>query len=472
MKKVGLILGPIVLLILLFLPVPSGLSVAGWHTLAIVSLMIIWWITEAIPIPVTALIPLLLFPLFQILPIKQTAMPYAHPIIFLFLGGFILAKAIQRWHLHERIALKVLCHTSSSPRLIIFGFMLVVAFLSMWISNTATTLLMLPIALSIIQLNKSHLDDVAHKNFAPVLLLGIAYAASIGGIGTLIGTPPNAFMAAFLQESIGLHISFAKWMMIALPIVIVGLPLSFFVLTYIAMPVAGKLKNQTSSRHLFQQALQKLGPIKGGELKVLVIFILTASLWVLRPLFAKIIPGISDTGIAMFAALLIFALPVRFKQREPLLHWKDAVKLPWGVLLLFGGGLSMAQAITSSGLGIWLGDQLSLLNHLPLTVIVACVIGGMMLLTELTSNIATTASLLPIITAFATSNQINPLLLVIPATLAASCAFMLPIATPPNAVVFSSGEVNMRQMIKAGVWLNLLFFCLIFGFYLVFKHLI
>lgn len=421
---------------------------AGRFTAGLAIWMALWWLTEATSIYATSLLPLALIPLFGASTIKETAGAYAHPLIFLFLGGFILALALEKWHLHRRFAVTVLKLIGTKPATLVGGFMFISATLSMWITNTATTLVMLPILLSIIGLldkNSPH-----RKNFSLCLLLGVAYAASIGGIGTIVGTVPNMFTVSFIQNELGTDISFAKWMTIGLPIVIVFVPVVWWLLTHWIYP--------PGDDEVGQEFLdEKPEPWSVGAKLTLAIFLLTAACWICRPLLMKWPPlaNLSDTGIAIIAALLLFSIPVNLKQREFLMDWDTALRVPWGVLLLFGGGLALAGAIRANGIGELLASQLSSLHGVPPLLMTMMVVSFIIFLTELTSNTATTTALIPIFAVMAEGLGINPLAIILPATIAASCAFMLPVATPPNAIVFSSNLIHIPEMAKAGFWLNL-----------------
>lgn len=477
--KAGLLLAP-VLAVGVYLAIPgdaagdpaSGLSQPGRAVAAVGVLMAALWVTEALPIPITALLPLALFPLLtqNEVTIREAAAPYAHELIFLFMGGFMIALAMQRCNLHRRIALGTILLVGTRPRRLVAGFMAASAFLSMWVSNTATVVMMLPIAISVIELVRRHLAEVrggwqptpgAPFHFAICLLLGIAYAASIGGIGTLIGTPPNLLLAAFLSDEYGVKISFARWMAVGIPLVVTFLPLSWLLLTRVVYPI--RLPGIPGGRDLILREFRAMGPMSRGEKTVAVVFFLTAVCWITRPYLlvplkvAGVAPlaGLTDTGIAMAGALLLFVFPVDWKKGVFALSWRHAVALPWGILLLFGGGLSLASAITATGVAEFLGHRVGAMAFLPLPVLMAIVIVLIMLVTELTSNTATVAAFLPILGAVSVGLNVNPILLTVPAAIAASCAFMMPVATPPNALVFSSGEITVPQMCKAGVWLDL-----------------
>ncbi len=458
--RVGLVLGPALFVLMLLLPAPQGLSAAGWHTAAVAVLMAVWWISEALPIPATSLLPLVLFPVLGIGTMEEAAVPYANPLIFLFLGGFLIATAMQRWGLHRRLALRIIGLMGTGPRAMVAGFMLAAAFLSMWVSNTATAMMMLPIGLSVVQLAEdAEAEGLAHERFALALLLGIAYGCNIGGMATLIGTPPNALLAGFIEETYGRTITFTQWMGVGLPLVAVGLPLTFLLLTRVIFPL--RIAALPGIEALLADRLARLGRMARGERWVAVVFALTALLWIIRPLVEKVIPGITDAGIAMAGGLVLFVIPVRLRQGVFVHSWEAARRLPWGTLILFGGGLSLAAAFTRTGLSTWIGEALGGMSFLPVLLITLVVTAVVVLLTELTSNTATTATFLPVLAALAVGIGQNPLLLTVPAVLGASCAFMLPVATPPNAIVFGSGRVPVPQMARAGIVLNMLFLLLI-----------
>ncbi len=459
-KRIGLALGPVLFVLMLVVPSPEGLSAAGWHTAAVAVLMAAWWISEALPIPATSLLPLVLFPLLGAGTIRETAAPYANPLIFLFLGGFLIATAMQRWGLHKRIALRIIRLVGTGPRALVAGFMLASAFLSMWVSNTATAMMMLPIGLSVVQLaEETEAENTAHASFALALLLGIAYGCNIGGMATLIGTPPNALLAGFIEEQYGRTISFVNWLAVGLPLVAVGLPLTYLILTRVAFPL--RMAALPGGQALIEAGLAQLGRMSRGERWVALVFALTALLWIVRPLLEDLLPGLSDAGIAMAGGLILFVIPVDLKNGVFVHSWATAQRLPWGTLLLFGGGLSLASAFVRTELATWIGETLEALAFLPILLAVLIVVTVIVFLTALTSNTATTAAFLPVLAALALGIGQNPLLLAIPAVLGASCAFMLPVATPPNAIVYGSGRVSIPQMSRVGLLLNLLFLVLI-----------
>ncbi len=447
----GLLLGPLLLLACLITDPPTGMSKAAWAAVGLTLLMATWWATEAIPIPATSLLPILLIPALHIDSLDKATAPYANPTIYLFLGGFMLGLAMERWNLHKRIALYTLLAMGSKPVNQIAGFMIATAFISMWVSNTATTIMMLPIGLSIIGLiaGEEKGNEAERERFATALLLGIAYAASIGGIATLIGTPPNALLAAFLRENHGVHIGFGQWMLIGLPISIVMLAFTWWWLTR-----KGFHFSSSNSNELVRKELEGLGGLSKGERLVGVVFVAAALAWIFQPLIASYLPGVNDTSIAMGAAIALFLIPVNLRKRVFLMDWKHTGSLPWGVLLLFGGGLSLAAAIRSTGLAEWIAQNLSALGALPLFLMLGVVVLVIVFLTEVTSNTATAATFLPLLGALAVSQGLSPELLAIPAAIAASCAFMMPVATPPNAIVFGTGHMRIQSMIRAGMALS------------------
>lgn len=454
-KNAGFYLGVLLFIVMLLLPAPAGMEDVAWRTAAVAALMATWWILESMPIAVTSLLPVVLFPVLGISPISETTSPYANPLIFLFLGGFIIAIGMQRWQLHRRIALRIVSFVGVKPTSIIIGFILASAFLSMWVSNTATALMMLPIAISVLQFMDNNKDSsLPVTNFEIVLVLAIAYACNIGGIATLIGTPPNALLAGFMLENYGVEISFARWMLIGIPLVVVMLPIMYLLLTKLVYPI--KIKELPGGYSIIKNQLKSMGNISTPESRVAVVFTITAALWMFRPLLANAVPGLSDAGIAIFGAMSLFIIPSGSDEQQKLLLWNDLKELPWGILILFGGGLSLAMGITSSGLATWIGDGVSGLGALPLLLLIVMVITIVVFLTEITSNTATTAAFLPIIASSAIGLGQDPMLFILPAAIAASCAFMLPVATPPNAVVYGSGKISIPQMAKAGLWLNII----------------
>lgn len=448
--------GLILFLVLLLLPPPSGLSEEGWRCAAIALLMAFWWITEAIPIPATALLPLVLLPLTGVFPFTESVSSYAHRLIFLFMGGFMIAQAMQRWNLHKRIALILIGFTGNKAGGIVAGFMIATAALSMWVSNTATTLMMLPIGISVVASMQGEFKGPNAKNFGPAVMLGIAYGATLGGVTTLIGTPPNSFMAGFLDKTYGYTLGFDTWMLIGLPLGVLMMPLAWLLLTRILFPVPSV--GSSAATTVLDEERAKLGAMSTAEWVVLIVFTLTALTWIFRRALDPLLDWVKlDDGlIAMVGALSLFLIPVRTKPIDFALNWEWAQRIPWGILLLFGGGLTLAGAISKTGLAAWLGGLTGYMGGFPIFFIAIVIAAMVILLTELTSNTATTATFLPIVAAIALGLGENPLILVVPAALAASFAFMLPVATPPNAIVFGSGHITMAQMVRAGVWLNIL----------------
>lgn len=484
-RMVGLV-GGVVLALLVYLVMPGDLEVWPRLTAATAVLMAIWWMTEAIPIPATALLPLIIFPL--LVPsgdvgsaeeavggvsVDDVGASYGNNIIFLFMGGFMLALAMQRWNLHRRIALLTLRAMGSKPANLIAGFMIATGFLSMWVSNTATAVMMLPIGVSVLMLvnkiikgedpetSKSAGEDETNNalksNFGTALMLGIAYAASVGSLGTIIGTPPNALLVGHMAENHDLTIGFGQWMLVGVPISVVMLIITWVLLTKVLFKP--EIDDIPGGGDLIRDELRKLGPMAAGETRVLIIFILAALSWVSIPLISTNLlgmedPFISDAGIAMVVGLLLFLLPGGAAKGVRLLDWEYAAKLPWGVLLLFGGGLALSGQFGDSGLSTWLGEQVEGLSGIPVWVLVLVATVGILLLTEMTSNTATAATFLPVASGVAMGTGLDPLILAAPVALAATCAFMLPVATPPNAIAYGSGYVTIGQMIKGGIWLN------------------
>ena len=465
---------------------PEGLSVEGWRTAAVGVWMAVWWMTEALPLAATALIPLVAFPLLGVRTMAQASAPYANPLIYLFLGGFLVALAIERWGLHRRLALAVLARVGASPQRLVGAMLGVTAFLSMWISNTATALMMLPLALSLVRLAapeaEASADDAvpaagtgaAPSDAPPVagplataLLLAVAIAASIGGMGTPIGTPPNAFFAAYAAETLGLRVSFIGWMGVALPVVISGLLVAYLLLTRVLIRVpAAPLPGAAA---LIDRERARLGPISAPERRVGALFLAVAAGWMAMPLLSEIVPGLGEPGLAMLAALLLFLVPAGDGTDARLLAAADVERLPWGVLLLFGGGLSLAAALEASGLAEWMGGGFAHIGDWPLPALLFALGVVIVGLGELASNTALAAALLPVLAPLAPALGLHPLALLVPATLAASIGFALPAGTPPNAIAYGTGLVPMRAMVRVGLWLDLALIVLValFGAWLV-----
>lgn len=460
LQRYGLVAGAIAFVVLLALPAPEALGVPGWRTAAVAVLMAVWWMTEAIPIPATALLPLGLFPLLGVLSPASASEPYANELIFLFMGGFMLAVTMEKWGLHKRIALSIMAFVGTSPNRLVLGFMLATAFLSMWISNTATAAMMLPIAIAVGEMFRPQ-DKEGPYELGIALMLGVAYASSIGGVATLIGTPPNAVLAGAASEILDVQIGFVQWMGVGVPIVAVMLPLTWLLLTRVLYP-PGELTGD--AERIIADERSALGRASRGERITAVVFALTALAWVLRaeksfggltiPGIATFAPGVADSTIAMTAAVLLFLLPVDWRKGEFVLDWRTARRIPWGVLVLFGGGLSLARAMEESGLATWIGGVVAALGSVPPIVIVAAVATLIVFLTEVTSNTATATMAMPVMAGAAMGLGIDPLLPMTAAALGASMAFMLPVATPPNAIVFGSGYLTIPQMTRAGFWLN------------------
>ncbi len=446
-KKVGFILGPLTFIILMFIGPFEGLSQPAHSILSSTLWIAIWWITEAIPIAATALIPIVLFPLSGGLDLSATTASYGHKFVFLYLGGFLIAIGIEKWKLHKRIAINIISFIGIDARRVILGFMLATAFLSMWISNTATSVMMLPIGIAIIkQLNEN-------KIFGKALMLGIAYSASIGGVATVIGTPPNLVLAGVISEIYGYEITFSKWFLFGFPISII---LLFFCWIYLTR-VAYKFESNSfpGGTAEIQTIKKELGPISYEEKLVAIVFALAGLCWISRSFFLqKILPSLDDTIIAISFGLLLFILPSKQKSAA-LLSWRDTINLPWGIIILFGGGMALARAFETSGLALWLGELMTSFSVLPLFLLILLLIAAVNFLTEITSNLATTAMLLPVLAPLALEINIHPFGLMVGAAVAASCAFMLPVATPPNAVVFGSGYLKIQDMVTRGVIMNI-----------------
>ena len=457
-KKRGFWVGLAAFFCILLAPNPESLSPIGWAVAAVTLLMAIWWATEAIPVPVTALLPLALFPLVGVTTFKEAALPYANPNIYLFLGGFMLALAIERSGLHKRMALHMIIAAGSSGPKLIGGFMSVAALISMFVMNTSTTLMLLPIGLavcSVIGNTIPGLSDKEKKFFDTALMLGIAYAATIGGMSTLVGTAPNIVFSAFMQETYGIEISMIQWMTMGVPLAIVMLYSAWIILTKYIFPTTFITSDETKAQ--LRNMLHDQGPLTKDELKISIIFGLTALAWMFRTILDNydLFSGLTDAGIAIISAILLFMIPSSSRKGE-LLDWEQSNKLPWGLLILFGGGLSIAAQINASGLGIWIGEGLSVLSTVPPIFLILAVAALIIFLTEVTSNVATTSTFLPVFGAVAIGIGILPVSLTVPVCLAASCAFMLPVATPPNAIVYGSGKFTIATMMKAGFFLNII----------------
>lgn len=454
-KILPIVLGPLVFGILEFIGGPETLSPEGYHVLTITVWVAIWWTTEAVPIYVTSLLPIILFPATDAMDIGKTTASYGDKYIFLYLGGFILAITIEKWGLHKRIALNIIRIIGSDIVTILLGFMTATAFLSMWISNTATTVMMLPIGMAVVSQFKKHNNgtDTDAENMGKALMLGIAYSASIGGIATLIGTPPNLVFAGIVETLYGVKISFLEWLQIGLPISIALLFVCWIYLTRFGFSF--QQKEFPGGKKQIQSMLHELGKITYEERVVLVVFIATAVLWISRSFLQNLIPALDDTMIGMAAGVLLFALPAK-GGKERLIDWKECSKIPWGILLLFGGGMALAQGFSETGLAKWIASQVSLLDGMALLLLMLILVASINFLTEITSNLATTAMILPILAPMALAFDIHPYSIMVSVTIAASCAFMMPVATPPNAVVFGSGYLRIWDMMRSGIWMNII----------------
>ena len=469
-KKKGFSIGILLFVIMLISPAPDGLSVVAWNVAAVAVLMAIWWATETVPVAITALLPLALFPLLGVTSFEEAAVPYANKNIYLFLGGFMLALGIESSGLHKRIALKMIISVGSSGRTLVGGFMLVAALISMWVMNTSTTLMLLPIGLAVCTVMSETipgLTDRDKSNFDTALLLGIAYAATIGGMSTLIGTAPNIVFSAFMQDTYGVEISMFDWMMLGVPLASILLFGAWILLTKYVFPI--NFTSSIEARNELRVMLNDMGAFTKDERRISIIFGLAVFAWVFRTLLNKIdlLSGLTDAGIAIIAAILIFITPSASKKGD-LLHWEKSRDLPWGLLILFGGGLSLAAQISSSGLGIWIGNSLLVLSTVPPILLILAVATLIIFLTEITSNVTTTTTFLPVFGALAIAIGVLPVSLTVPVCLAASCAFMLPVATPPNAIVYGSNKFTIATMMRAGFALNIIgiFIVTVFAYYL------
>lgn len=463
-QRVGLFLGPVMFFLIWLLPTPDGMSDAAKGVAAVTVFMAVYWITEAIPIPATSLLPIMLYPLLGIMTVGETTIKYANDTIYLFMGGFFVAVTMQRWNLHRRIALYTIKLVGISPTKMILGFMIATGFISMWVSNTATALMMVPIGLAVIAqvtgvANKDLLSgNLGNKegNFAKALMLGVAYSASIGGVATLIGTPPNSIMKGMLEESYGQTITFSQWMAFGLPLSIIMIAFTWLLLTKILFPM-GDLK-LTEGKTVIDREIKGLGKITRQEIIVLAVFILVGLLWVLGPKIREIsmFANLSDTVIAMLGTLLLFAIPADWKNNVFILDWETAKEIPWDIVILFGGGFAIAAGFEKTGLAKYIAQELQGLKGVDMLIFITIVTLLVVFLTEITSNTATATLLVPIMGASAIALGIHPYATIVPACVAASFAFMFPVATPPNAVVFGSGAIRMKDMAKAGLWLNII----------------
>ncbi|MFP4094407.1 MAG: SLC13 family permease [Cyclobacteriaceae bacterium] len=459
-KAAALAAGPLMFFIVLNTVSIEGLSPESTQVMAVAAWMIIWWMTEAVPLPVTALLPLVLFPVLEVFSMGEAASPYASPIVFLFMGGFLIALAMEKRNLHKRIALNIIRITGTHANGIILGFMIATAFLSMWISNTATAVMMLPIALSVIDLlqeaRKPGASEKGYHRFSLALMLGIAYAANIGGTTTIIGTPPNVVFVGYMQEFYDREIEFGRWLLIGVPVCFTLLSITFLLMTKVLFP--HKLGKLAGSEVVIKEKLKQLGRMSLAEKLVATIFILTAACWIFQAWINGLLGAdyLNNTVVAMGGGILMFITPVSLKRNEFVVDWQSTERLPWGILLLFGGGLCLAQGMESTGIVQLVGDKIAGQGNLSLWILLLLLTTVMLFMTEVMSNVALTVIFIPVVLSIANSLGVNPLYLAVPVTLAASCAFMMPISTPPNAVVYSSGYIRMYDMLKAGLLLNLI----------------
>ena len=462
LRFISLLSGIAIALFLYFVN-PFGVDDKAAKVLAVAGLMITWWIADALPMPVVALLPLILFPLLKIRTLKETAAPYANEVIFLFMGGFMLGLAIEKWNLHRRVALNIVRLTGTSGNRIVLGFILATGLLSMWLSNTATTMMMFPIALSVIQVMKENNRGEGNiANFSLTIMLAIAYASNLGGIATIVGTPPNFAYVGHIRETLHYEIGFANWMLLCMPLSILLLISLYWVMVKWLFP--NRIKSDMATKQLISDEISKLGPLTVAEKRVLTIFIGTALLWIIREPLNNIqdLVRLDDTIIAVLCAVVLFIVPSGFKgaNNDALLEWSDTSKMAWGILILFGGGISLATALENAGLIQQLGEWLARFSGSGfLLVLVVCTVT--IFLSEVMSNVAQVIVFAPVVTSLALALGMNPLLLGIPMTLAASCASMLPMGTPPNAIVFASGYIKLKQMTKAGFVMNIVAIILI-----------
>lgn len=448
LTRVLALAGLVFFVVTLTTPAPQGLTQAGWHTLGAAGMMGAFWISEILPFPVTALLPLVVFPGAGISTIQMAAAPFSNPVIYLFLGGIFIALAMESSNLHRRIALRIIRIAGTGRRAVVGGFLAASFFLSMWVNNTSVAVMMLPIALSVLKL----FDQEEDREFAPALVLAVAYGATLGGMSTLVGTPPNAILEGFLRESHGLRVGFSAWMLLALPVSLILAFAAWLLLTRFAHRLPkGDLPG---SRDILLRAVAELGPMSRMEKTVAAVFSLTACLWIASGFLEELFPWLSDAAIAMAGGLSLFILPARSGSQEPILTWKHASKVPWDVLILIGGGLSLASALQKNGVADWIGQNLGRAEWLPPAGLIFVLILLIICLSELASNSATTLTFLPIVTAMALALGQSPFHLAAAVALGSSCGFMLPVATPPNAIVFGSGRVTIGQMARAGFWMN------------------
>lgn len=451
-RRVGFWSGPVLFFTLLFLH-PQGLTPQAVTVMAITVWIAVWWITESVPLAVTSLLPIVLFPLLQVTDLATTTSAYAHPLVFLYIGGFLLAIAIEKTGLHLRIAINIIRSMGTKLSMIVLGFMVATSFLSMWISNTATAVMMLPIGLAIIAVAPEG-EELDFVRFRKALMLAIAYAASIGGVATLIGTPPNLVFSAVVRDMYDTEITFFQWFVVGFPLMVVLLFFSWWYLTHIGFPLGDR--TLPGGREELDRRHQRLGRMSGVEIKVSIVFVLVAVAWITRSfLLQKWVPSLDDTIIAMIGGVVLFLIPGKKGEEGGILHWGDAIKLPWGIILLFGGGLALAQAFETSGLSVWIGGRMTSLSVLGVFLMIFLVVAIVNFLTEFTSNLATVTMILPVLAPIAVSAGLHPYMLMVGATLAASTGFMMPAGTPPNAIAFGSGYLRIWDMVKTGFLLNI-----------------
>lgn len=453
-RIIPLLMGPAVFLIMELLGPPASMNMAAYQVLCVTAWVAVWWITEAIPIAVTAMLPIVLFPLTGALELSATTASFGHKYIFLYLGGFLLAIAIEKWDLHKRIALNIINLIGSNINTIILGFMAATGFMSMWISNTATSVMMLPIGMAVVsQFKKADNGETSDASFVgKALMLAIAYSASIGGFATLIGTPPNLVLAGVLESTYGVKITFGQWIKFGLPLSLTLLVICWIYLTRFAYKF--EQNEFPGGRAEIKSMLTKLGKMSSEEKIVLGVFVVTAFLWITRSLIEKVVPAIDDTIIAMIAGTSLFIIPAKNQTR--IIDWKECTSLPWDIILLFGGGMALAKGFSETGLAEWIALQMTQMQVLSLLLLILVLVASVNFLTEITSNLATTAMLLPVLAPMAYAFDLHPFMIMVSVTISASCAFMLPVATPPNAVVFGSGYLRIPDMMRSGIWMNLI----------------
>jgi sodium-dependent dicarboxylate transporter 2/3/5 len=456
MRRIALAAGLGLLLLTLLLPEPAGLSRAGWVTLGLLAMMALWWFTEALPVIATALVPFVVLPLVDAMPLNAVAASYMSPIIFLVLGGALLALAMEKWGLHRRVALAIVLRAGTVPRRLVLAFMVATAFISMWVSNTSTALIMIPIATALLSgaLPRRDAWTAAEEDFGRALVLGIAYSASIGGLGTLVGSPTNAIAAALIDRTLGVRIEFLDWLAFGIPLVLVSVPATWWLLTHVSF----KVPAAPLDRDGVLAAVGRSGPLSPAERRLLPLLAATAAAWLAMPLLREL-PGLArldDSIVAIAAALALFLVPADPRARGGLLDWPDTARVPWDVLFLFGGGLALAEAITRTGLGQWLGMQLGVVQSWPLPLVMLAVTLLIVFVTEFASNVAAASSFVPVVALAVGTMQVDPLWLAMPAALACSWGFMMPAGTPPNAIAYATGQVSVPRMVRAGFWVDLL----------------